>query len=159
MSLANNPLLQLTGKQQHLWNGFEAIFPTAKELVWAAIALGAGEVQPWSEAEITLARAGSQATYAGGLTKFEPREIEWLTSLKSRISSARRRAALAVNQELVRLYHHIGGEILERQTRQGWGAKVIDRLSADLREAFPEIKGFSSSNLKYMRYFAQVCPD
>ena len=83
----------------------------------------------------------------------------WLTSLKSRISSARQRAALAVNQELVRLYHHIGGEILERQTRQGWGAKVIDRLSTDLREAFPEMKGFSSSNLKYMRYFAQLCPD
>lgn len=52
-----------------------------------------------------------------------------------------------------------GTEILERQTRQGWGAKVIDRLSGDLRDAFPEMKGFSSSNLKYMRFFAQMCPD
>ena len=50
----------------------------------------------------------------------------WLISLKSRIVSAQQRAALAVNQELVQLYHHIGSEILERQTRQGWGAKVID---------------------------------
>ena len=64
----------------------------------------------------------------------------------------------AVNQELVRLYHQIGTEILERQTRQGWGAKVIDRLAADLREAFPEMKGFSGSNLKYMRFFAEKCP-
>jgi predicted nuclease of restriction endonuclease-like (RecB) superfamily len=82
----------------------------------------------------------------------------WLASLKSHISCARQRATLAVNQELVRLYHHIGTEILERQTRQGWGAKVIDRLAADLRAAFPEMKGFSSSNLKYMRFFAEKCP-
>jgi len=60
----------------------------------------------------------------------------WLASLKSRIASARQRATLAVNQELVRLYHQIGAEILERQTRQGWGARVIDRLAADLRAAF-----------------------
>jgi predicted nuclease of restriction endonuclease-like (RecB) superfamily len=83
----------------------------------------------------------------------------WLTSLKSRISSAQQRAALAVNQELVQLYHHIGSEILERQTHQGWGAKAIDRLATDLRAAFPEMKGFSRSNLKYMRFFAQQCPN
>lgn len=88
-----------------------------------------------------------------------PRDYaDWLASLKSRISGARQRATLAVNQELVRLYHHIGTEILERQTRQGWGAKVIDRLAADLRAAFPEMKGFSSRNLKYMKFFAQMCP-
>ena len=72
----------------------------------------------------------------------------WLTGLKSRIAGAQHRAALAVNQELVQLYHHIGTEILERQTRQGWGAKVIDRLASDLREDFPETNGFSSRNLK-----------
>lgn len=88
-----------------------------------------------------------------------PRDYaDWLASLKSRISGARQRATVAVNQELVRLYHQIGTEILERQTRQGWGAKVIDRLAADLRAAFPEMKGFSSSNLKYMRFFAEKCP-
>lgn len=56
------------------------------------------------------------------------------------------------------LYHHIGTEILDRQSRQGWGAKVIDRLASDLREAFPEMKGFSSRNLKYMKSFAEKCP-
>ena len=83
----------------------------------------------------------------------------WLTGLKSRIATAQQRAALAANQELVRLYHHIGHEILERQTSQGWGAKVIDRLANDLRDAFPEMKGFSGTNLKYMRLFAQECPN
>ena len=84
--------------------------------------------------------------------------VEWLTSLKGRIASARQRATLSVNEELVRLYHQIGGEILERQSRQGWGTRVIDRLASDLRDAFPEMKGFSTSNLKYMRFFAEMCP-
>jgi len=84
---------------------------------------------------------------------------DWLAILKGRIAGARQRATLSVNQELVRLYHQIGADILERQARQGWGAKVIDRLASDLRDAFPEMKGLSSSNLKYMRFFAQMCPD
>ena len=82
----------------------------------------------------------------------------WLSGLKDQISGARQWAVLSVNQEMVWLYRHIGADILERQTRQNWGAKVIVRLVADLRDAFPEMKGFSSSNLKYMRYFAQMCP-
>ncbi len=83
----------------------------------------------------------------------------WLTELKSRIHSAQQRAALAVNRELVLLYWQIGQDILMRQNQQGWGAKVIERLARDLREAFPEIKGFSTRNLKYMRYFAEHCPN
>jgi len=84
---------------------------------------------------------------------------DWLETLKGRIASARSRAALAANAELVRLYWQIGHDILERQQQQGWGAKVIDRLARDLKEAFPDMKGFSGSNLKYMRFFAQQCPD
>jgi predicted nuclease of restriction endonuclease-like (RecB) superfamily len=82
----------------------------------------------------------------------------WLASLKSEIQAARTRAVLAVSHEMVRLYHRIGTEILERQQRQGWGARVIARLSNDLREAFPDMKGLSSTNLKYMRIFAELCP-
>jgi len=83
----------------------------------------------------------------------------WLASLKARIASAPRRAALAANEKLVRMYHHLGTEILQRQERQGRGAKVIDQLASDLHEAFPEMKGFSSRNLKCMKQFAQMCPD
>lgn len=83
----------------------------------------------------------------------------WLAEIKTRVTAARQRAALAANAELIRLYWQIGRDILERQARQGWGSKVIERLARDLREAFPEIKGFSSSNVKYMRYFAEHCPD
>lgn len=81
---------------------------------------------------------------------------DWLVDLKTRIHTAQQRATLAVNREQVLLYWHIGRDILERQTKQGWGAKVIARLGHDLRTAFSDMKGFSSSNLKYMRAFAET---
>ena len=84
---------------------------------------------------------------------------EWLIELKQCIHTAQQRATLAANRELVGLYWSIGSEILARQAEQGWGAKVIDRLAHDLRTAFPEMKGFSSRNLKYMRAFAEAWPD
>ncbi|MEE7625149.1 DUF1016 N-terminal domain-containing protein [Methylobacter sp. Wu8] len=82
----------------------------------------------------------------------------WLTQLKGRIAQARQRATLAANAELVSLYGQIGREILNRQAEQGWGAKVINRLAHDLKEAFPDMRGFSTRNLKYMAYFAEHCP-
>jgi len=84
---------------------------------------------------------------------------DWLADLKGRIHSAQQRATLAVNRELVLLYWQIGCDILARQAKQGWGAKVIDRLAQDLRASFPEMKGFSPRNLKYMRAFAEAWPD
>jgi predicted nuclease of restriction endonuclease-like (RecB) superfamily len=84
---------------------------------------------------------------------------DFLRELKGRILQAQVRAVLSVNRELVLLYWQIGGDILDRQQQQGWGAKVIDNLATDLRKAFPEMKGFSSRNLKYMRSFAEAYPD
>ena len=83
----------------------------------------------------------------------------FLTDLKERIRAAQVKAALTVNRELVLLYWQIGREILLRQRNEGWGARVIDRLSRDLRAAFPDMKGFSPRNLKYMRAFAEAYPD
>ena len=84
---------------------------------------------------------------------------DWLKQLKIDIARAQQRATLSVNTELVQLYGRIGRDILERQAQQGWGAKVIARLAHDLKDAFPDMRGFSSRNLKYMRFFAQHCPD
>jgi len=83
----------------------------------------------------------------------------FLDGLKTRIRAAQVKAALAVNAELVLLYWRIGRDILVRQDKEGWGARVIDRLSADLRAAFPEMQGFSPRNLKYMRAFAEAWPE
>jgi len=83
----------------------------------------------------------------------------FLGELKERIRTAQLRASLAVNRELVLLYWQMGRDILARQKEHGWGAKVIDRLSQDLRREFPGVEGFSPRNLKYMRAFAQAWPD
>jgi len=84
---------------------------------------------------------------------------DFLQDLKERIRYVQVRAALSVNRELILLYWQIGRDILNRQQQHGWGAKVIDRLSKDLRRAFPDMKGFSPRNLKYMRTFAKAYSD
>ncbi len=81
---------------------------------------------------------------------------DWLSGLKTEIAQARSRAVLVVNAELVQLYGRIGHEIVQRQSEQGWGAKVIDRLASDLKESFPEMRGFSSRNLKYMAFLPNI---
>ena len=84
---------------------------------------------------------------------------DFLSGLKERIRNAQLRAAIAVNQELVVLYWHIGREVLDKERSQGWGAKVVERLATDLKKAFPEMKGFSARNLRYMKTFAEAYPD
>lgn len=80
---------------------------------------------------------------------------KFLADLKSRVATSRYKAALSANREMILLYHHIGTEILNSQDRNGWGAKIIAQLSRDLRSEFPEMKGFSPQNLKYMKRFAE----
>ena len=82
-----------------------------------------------------------------------------LSGLKKRIRSAQVKAVLAVNKELILLYWQIGREVLARQQAEGWGGKVIERLAQDLKREFPDMKGFSRSNLMYMRAFAEAWPD
>lgn len=84
---------------------------------------------------------------------------ELLQELKTRIRGAQVRAALAVNRELVLLYWSIGQDILNRQGTEGWGTRVIDRLSHDLQNEFPGVEGFSARSLKYMRALAEAWPE
>jgi hypothetical protein len=72
---------------------------------------------------------------------------EWLSEVKARVHAAQQRAALAVNRELLTLYWQLGHDILDRQQHAGWGAGIVDKASADLRAAFPAMKGFSRANL------------
>jgi predicted nuclease of restriction endonuclease-like (RecB) superfamily len=84
---------------------------------------------------------------------------ELLERLKAEIATARTRAALSVNTELIGLYWRLGREIIEREGRDGWGASVTKRLSSDLRREFPEMTGLAERNLRYMRDFARAWPD
>ena len=83
---------------------------------------------------------------------------ELLDDLKRAVGEARWRAQRVVNTELLALYWRIGHTILDRQDAEGWGTRVIDRLSTDLRAAYPEMRGLSRSNLFYMRSFAASWP-
>jgi predicted nuclease of restriction endonuclease-like (RecB) superfamily len=83
----------------------------------------------------------------------------FLVEIKEQIKQERLKAVISANSALVLMYWNIGRSILNRQNREGWGAKVIDRLSVDLKYEFPEMNGFSSRNLKYMRKFAECWPD
>ena len=83
----------------------------------------------------------------------------WLAELKLHIRSARLRASLSVNSELIRLYWRIGHEIVRRRATQSWGAKVLETLAKDLRAEFPDMRGLSLTNLKYMATFAETWPE
>lgn len=84
---------------------------------------------------------------------------EVLGTIKARIQQERVSAVMTANSAMVLLYWDIGHMILERQQRSAWGAKIIDRLAADLHDAYPDMKGFSPRNLKYMRAFSAAWPD
>ena len=85
--------------------------------------------------------------------------VEVLDEIKRRIQEERLRVVLSANSAMVVLYWDIGQLILARQEQEGWGAKVIDRLSRDLSEAYRDMKGLSPRNLKYMRAFAAAWPE
>jgi len=85
--------------------------------------------------------------------------FELRDSIVTRIKETRLRFVMQANTRMVELYWNIGNDILRRQGSEGWGAKVIDRLSADLKEEFPEMDGFSARNLGNMKRFASVWPD
>ena len=77
----------------------------------------------------------------------------WLVELKSTIKQNQIKAALSVNSELIRLYRDMGRQIVEKQQNSLWGSGFIEQLSKDLKKEFPEITGFSRSNLFAMRKF------
>jgi predicted nuclease of restriction endonuclease-like (RecB) superfamily len=83
----------------------------------------------------------------------------FLADLKTQVRTARVRASLQANSELIKLYWTVGKKILERQETAQWGDKLLERLANDLRREFPDMRGFSTRNLKYMRSFAQTYPD
>lgn len=80
--------------------------------------------------------------------------VELIQTLKQDIATSRIKAHLSVNKEMITLYWRIGTQILQRQKDEGWGTKVMENISKDLRKEFPEMKGLSVQNLKYMRKFA-----
>lgn len=104
-------------------------------------------------------REGAAIPVAEPLVSMPESYAPFFAAIKERIARERVKAVLAANAAMVMMYWDIGGQILEKQQAEGWGAKIIDRLSHDLKAAFPDMTGFSPRNLKYMRKFAESWPN
>lgn len=83
----------------------------------------------------------------------------FLTDIKTRLQTAQIRAALATNSELIQFYWGLGTELIEKQKSHQWGTHFLEQFSHDMKQEFPEMQGFSVTNLKRMRMFAQAYPD
>ena len=101
----------------------------------------------------------SRFTVPAMVAELPPDYAATLADIKKRIQASRIKTVLSANAAMILAYWEIGQIILKRQASEGWGAKVIDRLSFDLRDAFPDMQGLSPRNLKYMRAFTATWPD
>lgn len=96
---------------------------------------------------------------APNLSEMSDSYLEFIEEVKKEIQKQRISVVLNANSSMICLYWNIGRAILQKQEEEGWGAKVIDRMAKDLKDAFPDMSGFSPRNIKYMRKFAECWPD
>lgn len=85
--------------------------------------------------------------------------LKFIDEIKNEIQSQRISVVLKANASMICLYWNIGNAILKKQKEEGWGTKVIDRISHDIKAIFPDMKGFSPRNIKYMKKFADTWKD
>ncbi len=96
---------------------------------------------------------------APNLSEMGDSYLEFIEKIKMEIQKQRVSIVMNANAGMICLYWNIGRDILAKQEEEGWGTKVIDRMAKDLKEAFPDMSGFSPRNIKYMRKFAQCWSD
>ena len=84
---------------------------------------------------------------------------DFLNSMKDRLKTAQIRAALAANSELITFYWELGTDLIEKQKSYQWGDHFLEQFSHDMRQTFPEMRGFSVRNLQRMKQFATLYPD
>lgn len=96
---------------------------------------------------------------APNLSEMSDAYLKFIEEVKVEIQRQRISVVLNANSSMICLYWNIGRAILKKQEEEGWGSKVIDRMVNDLKDAFPEMSGFSPRNIKYMRKFAESWTD
>ncbi len=104
-------------------------------------------------------RDGALFPMAPGLSDLGDSYVEFIRNIKQEIRKQRITVVINANAAMICLYWRIGKAVLDKQEKEGWGTKVIDRISQDLRDEFPDMSGFSPRNIKYMRKFAECWPD
>lgn len=96
---------------------------------------------------------------APNLSEMDHEYMEFIEQIKQEVRTQRLKVTISANSTMMCMYWNIGRMVLKKQDEQGWGAKVIDRMSKDLKEEFPDMDGFSPRNIKYMRKFAECWTD
>lgn len=96
---------------------------------------------------------------APNLSEMDKGYTDFIENMKKEIQRQRASVIFSANVSMICLYWNIGKAVLDKQSEEGWGAKVIDRISKDLKESFPDMNGFSPRNIKYMRKFAECWRD
>ena len=87
------------------------------------------------------------------LNHLEPDYKSWIGELKLKIRSTQIKAAIAVNSTLIQFYWELGKMISEKQSHTAWGGKFLEQISKDLKDEFPDMQGFSVTNLRYCKLF------
>ena len=96
---------------------------------------------------------------APNLSEMSESYLDFIDKIKKEIQNQRLSVVLSANSSMICLYWNIGRDILQKHQEECWGAKVVDRIAKDLKDAFPDMSGFSPRNIKYMRKFAECWPD
>ena len=76
---------------------------------------------------------------------------QWLNEIKQKFQSSQIKASIQVNNILLEFYWNLGNEIVEKQKNSTWGSGFLQQLSIDLSAEFPDVKGFSYTNIKNIR--------
>lgn len=93
------------------------------------------------------------------LIKSDNEYKEWITNLSCEYKKSQIRAAVKVNEEMLRFYWMLGKGISSLSDKYGYGSGFYKIVSEDFKDIFPEVKSFSPTNLKYVRYFYEMYPD
>ncbi len=93
------------------------------------------------------------------MSEIENEYSSWISELKIRYQTSQIKAAVKVNKELIRFYWSLGSDIVSKKIESKWGTSFYETLSSDLTKAIPNVKGFSVTNLKYMKYFYELFKD
>lgn len=83
---------------------------------------------------------------------------KWISDVSRRFRQSQLNAAIKVNEEMLHFYWSMGRDIVQMNKDAKYGSRFYNTISADLKDIFPDIKSFSPTNLKYMRYFYELYP-
>ena len=92
------------------------------------------------------------------LIKIDKEYKNWISDVSKRFRKSQLKAAVKVNEEMLRFYWTMGRDIAKMSNEAKYGSQFYNTISTDLKDIFPDIKSFSPTNLKYMRYFYEMYP-